>query len=79
MKTFLRAFLSIAFFSLVSSQVYSQCDVSNVVIQNVTVASSQEPGSCTVTFDASFTIENNNGNKFISTHVWLQEDYPNYF
>ena len=78
MKTFLRAFLSIAFFSLVSSQVYSQCDVSNVVIQNVTVASSQ-PGSCTVTFDASFTIENNNGNKFIFTHVWLQEDYPNYF
>ena len=79
MKTFLRAFLSIAFFSMVSSQVYSQCDVSNVVIQNVTVASSQEPGSCTVTFDASFTIENNNGNKFIFTHVWLQEDYPNYF
>lgn len=79
MKTFLRAFLSIAFVSLVSAQVYSQCDVSNIVIQNVTVAPSQGSGTCTVTFDASFTIENNNGNKFIFTHVWLQSDYPNYF
>jgi len=79
MKTCLRAFLLIAFISLVSARAYSQCEVSNVIIQNVTVAASQTPGNCTVTFDASFTIENNNGNKYIFTHVWLQEDYPNYF
>jgi hypothetical protein len=79
MKTFLRYTLSIAFFITVLQQAHSQCVVSNIVIQNVTVAGTQVPGSCTVTFDASFTIENNNGNKYIFIHAWILSEYPNYF
>jgi len=68
--------LTILFSSLRSA---SQCVVSNIIIQNVSVAGTQAPGTCTVKFDASFTIENNNGNKYIFIHAWLQQDYPDYF
>jgi hypothetical protein len=48
----------------------------NIIIQNVRVAGVQTAGSCTVTFDVSFNIENNNGNKFIFIHAWTQASYP---
>jgi hypothetical protein len=56
----------------------AQCTVSNIVIQNVIVISST-PTTCTVKFDVTFNIENNNGNKYIFVHAWLQNEYPNYF
>jgi hypothetical protein len=60
-------------------QASSQCTVSNIIIQHVSVAGSQSPGTCTVTFDASFNLEHNNGNKYVFIHSWIQQQYPNYF
>ena len=77
MKTVLRSVLFVAVIGL-SSKLYSQCTVSNIVIQNVSVVSSTS-GSCTVRFDASFNIENNGGNKYIFIHSWTQAQYPDYF
>ena len=57
----------------------SQCTVTDIYVQNVSLNGVQVPGSCSVKFDASFTIENNNGNKYIFLHAWTQQDYPNYF
>ncbi|HEX7903386.1 MAG TPA: T9SS type A sorting domain-containing protein [Chitinophagaceae bacterium] len=57
----------------------SQCTVSDIIIQNISLGPVQTSGSCTVTFDASFTIQNNDGNKYIFIHAWTQQDYPNYF
>jgi hypothetical protein len=79
MKTILRIGALFAILFLTTRQLQAQCTVSNVIIQNVSVSGTQTPGTCTVTFDASFTIENNNGNKFIFIHVWTMDDYPNYF
>jgi hypothetical protein len=77
MKTVLRSVLFVALLGL-TSKLYSQCTVSNIVIQNVSVVSSTS-GSCTVRFDASFNIENNGGNKYIFIHSWIESQYPNYF
>jgi hypothetical protein len=78
MKTSLRALFFTAFICFQLTQVYSQCTVSKIFIQHVTVVGST-PTSCTVKFDASFNIENNNGNKFIFIHAWIESDYPDYF
>jgi Secretion system C-terminal sorting domain len=78
MKTVLRSFLFIGVL-LVSTKISrAQCTVSNIVIQNVRVISST-PTSCTAKADITFNIEDNNGNKYIFMHVWLQNDYPDYF
>jgi hypothetical protein len=79
MKAFLRTLIFVALPFLISSRLHAQCEVSNIIIQNISVAASPAPGTCTVTFDASFTIENNNGNKYIFIHAWTEQDYPNYF
>src|SRR5436190_8253600 len=79
MKTTLRFLLFTLLSFLCITEVKAQCTVSNIIIQNVSVAGVQVPGTCTVTFDASFTIQNNNGNKFIFLHAWLQSSYPDYF
>jgi hypothetical protein len=78
MKTVLRSLLFIAFLGAGIQKISAQCTVSNIIIQNIRGVA---PGSntCTVTFDVSFNIENNNGNKYIFIHAWLQSDYPNYF
>jgi len=79
MKLILRSLTVIAIFLVPSRVIRAQCTVSNIIIQNTSLAGSPAPGTCTVTFDASFTIENNNGNKYIFIHAWLASDYPNYF
>ncbi len=79
MKTTLRSCLFTAMMSICIQQVNAQCTVSDIIIQNVTAAGGQPPGSCTVKFDASFTLEHNSGNKYIFIHAWTQQDYPNYF
>jgi len=78
MKKVLRSFLFIAFLGFTAGKSNAQCTVSDIVFQNITVIGST-PLTCTVKFDAVFNIENNNGNKFIFIHAWLQNDYPNYF
>lgn len=78
MKTILRSFLFISLILLSTKVTKAQCIVSNIVIQNVRVLSST-PGSCTAKFDITFNIDENNGNKFIFMHVWLQNNYPDYF
>ena len=79
MKTVLRSLFFIVLAGLAVAKTKAQCTVSNIIIQTVSVASVQGPGTCTVTFNASFTIENNNGNKYIFIHAWQQQSYPNYF
>jgi hypothetical protein len=79
MKTSLRLLLFIGLLVLSFEKLNAQCTVSNIIIQNVSVAAVQTPGTCTVTFDASFNIEDNNGNKYIFIHAWLQSQYPDYF
>jgi Secretion system C-terminal sorting domain len=78
MKSLLRLFLLIALPVLSIKKSNAQCTVSNIVIQNVIVTGSL-PVSCSVKFDASFNIQNNNGNKYIFIHTWLQNNYPDYF
>jgi hypothetical protein len=79
MKTSLRLLFFTALLSIIGLKINAQCVVSNIIIQNIKVAGVQVAGSCTVTFDVSFNIENNNGNKFIFIHAWTQSDYPDYF
>jgi Secretion system C-terminal sorting domain len=78
MKIFTITLLSVAFFFSGISKSRAQCTVSDIFIQNVTVLNAL-PNSCTVKFDVTFNIDNNNGNKFIFVHAWLQNEYPNYF
>jgi hypothetical protein len=78
MKTFLRlSFLAILFASCIEN-VNAQCTVSDIVIQNVRVIAGT-PTSCTAKFDMTFNIQDNSGNKFIFMHVWLKNNYPDYF
>jgi len=78
MKLFLRLCLFTGFMFASLVKLGAQCTVSNIVIQNVTVTGSTG-STCTVRFDVSFNILNNNGNKYIFIHAWLLADYPNYF
>lgn len=78
MKTVLHSFLFISLLLLSTKVTRAQCTVSNIVIQNVRVISST-PTTCTAKFDITFNIEDNNGNKFIFMHVWLLNNYPDYF
>ncbi len=61
-----------------TNKLKAQCTVSNIIIQNATPISST-PTSCTAKFDMTFNIADNNGNKFIFIHAWLQNQYPDYF
>ena len=78
MKTFLRLSFLVTLLAFSTQQTNAQCAVSNIVIQNVRVISSS-PTTCTVKYDITFNIEDNNGNKLIFIHSWLQNDYPDYF
>lgn len=78
MKTSLLFFAFAFTLILGSKSTMAQCTVSNIFVQNITVIGGT-PTSCTVKFDVTFNIEDNNGNKFIFIHAWLQNDYPDYF
>jgi hypothetical protein len=58
------------------SNLNAQCTVSNPVITNVSRISNGN-GTCTLKFDLSFSMENNNGNKTIVIHLWSGANYPN--
>ncbi|MEJ8844762.1 T9SS type A sorting domain-containing protein [Lacibacter sp. H375] len=78
MKTFLLSFALAFTFVIGSKSTSAQCTVSDIFVQNISVVGGTAT-SCTVKFDVTFNIADNNGNKFIFIHAWLQEDYPNYF
>lgn len=77
MKIFLRTLTCILLLGSVVQKASAQCNVSNAVVQNINIVSGAN--ACFVTFDASFNIQNNAGNKFIFIHAWLETMYPNYF
>lgn len=79
MKTALRYLMVIALLSFSIQKTKAQCRATDILVQNLVPASSQTPGTCTATFDLSFTMEDNNGNKFIYLHGWAQSNYVNYF
>jgi hypothetical protein len=56
----------------------AQCSVSDILIQNI-VSTQSTANSCTATFDLSFTMQTNNGNKFIFLHAWAESTYPDFF
>jgi len=79
MKTPLRYLPLILILTLSFQRAVAQCSVSDILIQNIVAAGTQTPGSCTATFDLSFTMETNNGNKFIFLHGWAENQYPDFF
>jgi hypothetical protein len=78
MKTRLLYFVFAFTVSIISKSTKAQCAVSDIFIQNTKLVGGTGM-SCTVKFDVTFNIEDNNGNKYIFIHAWLQEAYPNYF
>ena len=78
MKTRLLYFVFAFTVSIFSKSSLAQCSVSDIYIQNTKLVGGTGT-SCTVKFDITFNIEDNNGNKYIFIHAWTQEAYPNYF
>lgn len=78
MKTSLLSFVLVITLIFSSKSTVAQCTVSDIFVQGISVISGTAT-SCSVKFDVTFNIEDNNGNKFIFIHAWLQNDYPNYF
>src|SRR5688572_11297070 len=62
-----------------SRQAKSQCQASDILVQNIVAVGAQVPGSCTAKIDLSFTLEANNGNKYVFFHAWRPDLYPDYF
>src|SRR6266513_1307364 len=80
MKTPLRYLLVLSLSGFVFQKANAQCTASDILIENIVAASVQpSPTSCTATFDLSFTMQNNNGNKFIFLHAWAESAYPDFF
>lgn len=77
MKKILLLLLPLAMMPLYN-KLKAQCAISNVIVR-VNSATPSGNNMCTVNFDYTFTMEHNNGNKFIYMHVWLAGSYPNFF
>lgn len=79
MKTPLRYLVIVFAAAFAFQKTTAQCSASDILIQNI-VTTGSSSNSCTATFDLSFTMENNNGNKFIFLHAWAEgASYPNFF
>jgi hypothetical protein len=57
------------------TQTIAQCTVSNPTIVNARRVP-DGTGTCTLKFDLSFSMQNNNGNKTIVIHLWPAASYP---
>ncbi|HMK27589.1 MAG TPA: T9SS type A sorting domain-containing protein [Chitinophagaceae bacterium] len=79
MKTVLRIALFIGALIVTGKTLQAQCKVSELLIQNLVPSGPSAPGTCTATFDLSFTQEANNGNKYVFVHVFAETNYPDYF
>jgi len=78
MKTVLRSLFFISLLVFCARKSNAQCAVSNIIVQNIVPIGSTAT-TCTVRFDATFNIADNDGSKFIFLHAWLESAYPNYF
>jgi hypothetical protein len=87
MKAILRSFLFVLFIAPFASS-YAQtgaCGLYDIVVQNIRPGTQTSPSTCTVEFDAAFTLQANNGNKFIFFQTYVESptgtvnQYPNYF
>jgi len=79
MKTALRLLLAVAVLSFSAKKAQSQCETKDILIMNFVPAATQTPGTCTATFDMSFSMKFNPGEKFIIFHAWTTAQYPDYF
>jgi hypothetical protein len=74
MKKFLLSTIAVALLGGLQ-YVNAQCSVSTPTMTNVTRTPNGN-GTCTLKFDLSFTMQNNNGNKTIVIHFWPGNNYP---
>jgi hypothetical protein len=77
MKKILLSLILIASFGFYA-RLNAQCTVSNVGFQ-ITNTTSVDASHCSVTFNLTFKIANNNGNKLVVIQAWLDADYPNFW
>ncbi|HEV8283780.1 MAG TPA: T9SS type A sorting domain-containing protein [Chitinophagaceae bacterium] len=77
MKKILLSLGLIALFG-VYAKLNAQCTVSNVGFE-ITNSTPVDATHCSVTFNLTFKIANNNGNKLVVIQAWLEADYPNYW
>ena len=61
-----------------ASKLKAQCTVYGVGFQ-ITNSQSVDATHCSITFNLSFKINNNNGNKIVVLQAWMDSDYPNYW
>jgi hypothetical protein len=74
MKKFLFTTVLLVFLGSIY-QAQAQCTVSTPTMTNVS-RTADGNGTCTLKFDLSFSMENNNGNKTIVIHFWPGNSYP---
>src|SRR5437762_13446985 len=79
MKPALRLLLAVAALSLSVQKAQSQCQTKDILISHFVPAGTQSPGTCTATFDMSFSMKFNPGEKYINFHAWTTAQYPDYF
>ena len=81
MKKFLQFVPLFIVLLTVSKITQAQCDVKDAVITLVGVPQQQPlpANGCSVSFDLTFKLNNNNGNKTVVIQAWKEADYPNYW
>jgi hypothetical protein len=79
MKTALRLFCLLLLVGVGRNNLNAQCTASDILISNIVPIGVQTAGSCHASFDLSFTMDANNGNKYIFVHMWDTASYPNFF
>src|SRR4051812_26147983 len=79
MKTVLRLLLAAFVLSFSIQKAQAQCETKDILISNFVPASTQNAGTCTGTFDMTFSMKFNPGEKWINFHAWTVAQYPDYF
>lgn len=75
-KSLLYSVLLFALFLSITKKTYSQCEFISPTV-DVTNTQSQGANNCLITFNLSFDIVTNSGNKIIYLHLWPSASYPN--
>jgi hypothetical protein len=84
MKKFLHLVLSLCIISTLNKVAAqggtSACSISDIVISDVRQGTlPATAGQCAVSYDVTFTIDRNNGSKYVYAASYLSTDYANYF
>ncbi|HVG14281.1 MAG TPA: hypothetical protein VM935_04940, partial [Chitinophagaceae bacterium] len=72
MKKYLLSFLLFTTVSLFT-KIYAQCSITDLQVD--LTSSATVGGTCNVTFNITFLLDNNNGNKNIGIHLWRAGNY----